>query len=330
MASNEPPKRSLPFSAWWPIGCGAVAGIVLRASFFGGPGRPYSAMGLGFVLFAPIAVGAVTVYFGQLGPRRALGDHVARSILATLLFVVGAIAVQLEGWICAIIILPLFTALGVIGSLLMLLVCRLTKWARSTLSCIVALPLALGAFETTVALPDNLVAIERSVVVEAPAERVWRELIDARDIRAEEIDGAWLFRIGVPLPLEGQLLDGRGLQSPMPTRRVRMAKNVYFDEKVVEARPNELIRWTYEFYPDSFPPNALDDHVRVGGLYFDVRDTSYSLARRDEATVLTLRIDVRVSTRFNWYANPVARFLLGNLAEANLGYYKRRSEGGRG
>jgi len=330
VASNAPRERSLPFSGWWPVGCGAVAGLLLRASFFGTPGRPYSAMALGFVLLAPIAVGAVTVYFGELASRRTLGDHVARSILATLLFVVGALVVELEGWICSIIILPLFIALGVIGGLLMLLVCRLTKWPRSTLSCIVALPLALGAFETKLALPDSLIAIERSVVIEAPPERVWQELIDARDIRADEVGSAWLFRIGVPLPLEGQLLDGRGLDSPMPARRVRMAKNVYFDEKVIEARPNELIRWTYEFYPDSFPPNALDEHVRVGGLYFDVRDTSYSLARRGDATELTMRIDVRVSTHFNWYANPVARFLIGNLAEANLGYYKRRSEGVRG
>jgi hypothetical protein len=39
-----------------------------------------------------------------------------------------------------------------------------------------------------------------------------------------------------------------------------------------------------------------------------------------------MQIAVRVSTRFNWYANPVARFLLANLMESNLNYYRRRSE----
>jgi uncharacterized protein YndB with AHSA1/START domain len=287
-------------------------------------------MAFGFVIFAPFAVGAVTVYFAERQRRRDVEYHVLASAFATILFVVGTLLIEIEGWICAIVILPLFALLGLIGGLLMLLVCRLTNWPKSTLVCVFALPLALGAVETDIPRPDNLIAVERSIAIDAPPEAVWRELIDARDIRPEEIDRAWLFRIGVPVPLEGQLLDGRGLDSPRPTRRVRMAKNVYFDEIVTEARPNELIRWTYEFYPDSFPPSALDDHVRVGGLYFDVRDTSYTLTRHGDATELATRIDVRVSTHFNWYANPVARLLIGNLAESNLGYYKRRSEGPRG
>jgi hypothetical protein len=211
----------------------------------------------------------------------------------------------------------------------MLLVCRLTNWPTRAVSCIVLLPLALGAVDTHMPLPDNVIAVERSVVIGAPPDEVWRALLDARNIRPDEIGGAWVFRIGVPVPLEGQLLDGRGLDSPMPARRVRMAKNVYFDELVTDARPNEFIRWTYAFYPDSFPPYALDEHVRVGGLYFDMRDTAYTLTRRGDSTELDVRIGVRVSTRFNWYASPAARFLIGNLAEANLGYYKQRAEGAR-
>ena len=35
----------------------------------------------------------------------------------------------------------------------------------------------------------------------------------------------------------------------------------------------------------------------------------------------------RVSTRFKWYAKPVARLLLGNLVETKLNYYRNRSEG---
>jgi hypothetical protein len=66
--------------------------------------------------------------------------------------------------------------------------------------------------------------------------------------------------------------------------------------------------------------------VIVGGRYFDVQDTSYTLTRRGDATEVTMRIGFRVSTRFNWYASPVARVLIGNLIESNLGYYRRRSE----
>jgi len=329
MASNAPPERTLPFSGWWPVGVGGLTGLALRLVFMGAPGKAYSAMAFALVLLGPIAVGAVTVYFAERQQRRTLGYHVAASLGATALYVSGSLLILVEGLICAILIVPLFALLGLGGGLIMLLVCRLTNWPTQTLTCIVALPLALGAVEADFPLPDNVLQIERAVVIDAPPEAVWRELTDARDIRAEEIDGAWLFRIGVPVPLEGRMLDGRELDSAMPTRRVRMAKNVYFDEIVTEMRPNELISWRYDFYPDSFPPYALDEHVRVGGLYFDVHDTSYTLTRRGDTTELGIRMHVRVSTRFNWYANPLARFLIGNLEEWNLGYYKRRSEGPR-
>ena len=39
-----------------------------------------------------------------------------------------------------------------------------------------------------------------------------------------------------------------------------------------------------------------------------------------------LRMSYRISTNFNWYARPVMRFLLGDLAERNVEYYRQRSE----
>jgi hypothetical protein len=48
---------------------------------------------------------------------------------------------------------------------------------------------------------------------------------------------------------------------------------------------------------------------------------------RDSATELRVKLGYRVSTRFNWYADPLARFLMGDLADANLDFYRRRSEG---
>lgn len=58
-------------------------------------------------------------------------------------------------------------------------------------------------------------------------------------------------------------------------RHVRMGKGVHFDPHAVVFEPNRHLRWTYEFTEDSFPPNALDEHVEIGGLYFDVLDTEY-------------------------------------------------------
>ena len=88
------------------------------------------------------------------------------------------------------------------------------------------------------------------------------------------------------------------------------------------------MRWQYRFTPDSFPPRALDDHVRIGGEHFDLIDTEYSLQPRpDGTTTLRVAISYRVSTRFNWYARPLAELFVGNFEkeeETALRFYARR------
>jgi hypothetical protein len=45
-----------------------------------------------------------------------------------------------------------------------------------------------------------------------------------------------------------------------------------------------------------------------------------------ERTELKVRMHYRVSTQFNWYADPVARILLADMQAANLDFYRLRSE----
>ena len=65
--------------------------------------------------------------------------------------------------------------------------------------------------------------------------------------------------------------------------------------------------------------------MRIGGHYFDLVDTSYTLTPVSEGTELKVRMSYRVSTQFNWYADPLARLLLGDVAQVNLEYYAARS-----
>lgn len=39
-----------------------------------------------------------------------------------------------------------------------------------------------------------------------------------------------------------------------------------------------------------------------------------------------MRWRYRVSTMFNWYAQPIARWLIGNFADVILGFYAGRAE----
>jgi len=321
-----PESRRPPFSRWWPVGWGALAGLLLRLLFWGKPETAYAAMLDSFILGSPTLVGAVTVYMAERKFRRSWSYYFVAPAIATLFYVIGSLLILIEGWICAIVILPLFAVVGGLSGLLMGVVCRLTKWPRPAIvSSVAILPLITGAFEHRLPLPSLERLQQRSVFVAAAPADVWRQLIDARDIRPEEVDNAWMYRIGVPLPASGtaDVRDGEHL------RHIVMGKGIHFDQVAIDWRENESVTWSYRFAPDSFPPHALDDHVRVGGHYFDVGNTTYSLRPSGAGTLLEIRMNYRVSTRFNWYAGPVADLLIGNFEENILRFYARRAESGK-
>jgi hypothetical protein len=315
--------RRLPYSGWWAIGGGAIAGILVRLIFWGDPGNAFGAMLGSFIFGAPVIVGAVTVYLAERIEPRSWLYHLFAPMLASALFVTGAMALLIEGWICAILIIPLFAVCGGLAGLLMGLICRLTRWPRrSIVSSVALLPLLGGAFEHRVPAEDRVHVETREILVAAPPAAVWRELVDVRDIRPKEVEDAWMYRIGVPLPLAGaaDVVNGQHL------RHITMGKGVRFDQVATVWRENEQVTWRYRFAPDSFPSGALDDHVRIGGQYFDIVESTYSLSPRGAGTVLTLSTRYRISTHFNWYAGWIGDFLVGDFGEKIVGFYASRAE----
>lgn len=314
--------RVLPFSKWWPLAIGALTGIALRLIFSGEPGGAFTAMKAAFVYLAPIAVGAVTVYVAEAKQRRSWSYYVWTPMAANALFVLGTMAILIEGLICAIIILPLFCVLGALGGLLMGVICRATRRRREAVYSFAVLPILLGLLPTHEANHQRIGTIERTIVVEASPQQIWQQIHNARDIRPEEVGHAWMYRIGVPLPMAG-------VTQETPTgfvRKVSMGKSIRFDQVATEWQENRFVRWTYRFTEDSFPPRALDDHVTIGGHYFDLLDTAYSLhPTGPQTTELRIAMRYRVSTQFNWYADGVARFLIGNFEEVILDFYRQRA-----
>jgi hypothetical protein len=275
-----------------------------------------------FTLLVPILVGAVTVYAAEHVGRRSWPYYFFAGAAANALFVVGTVVIRVEGLICAVLAVPLFALVGGLGGLVMGAVCRWSRWPRRAVYGFGVLPLILGGLEQNLPLPQDVRSVERVRIVAASPERIWAHLAVARDIRPDEIGSAWMYRIGVPLPSSAvtELADGTEV------RHITMGKGIHFDQIAADWQPNQRIRWRYRFASDSFPAGALDDHVRIGGQYFDVIDTEYTLRKVDAGTELRVRMSYRVSTAFNWYTRPIAVFLVGNFEDAALKFYANRAE----
>lgn len=326
-AGNTPERlKTLPFSRWFPFIAGVASGIILRLIFSGGSDGVYSAMDGSFIYFSPLLVGMVTVYFAERKRRCDWRYYIWAPMLANCFYIIGTFLIMIEGMICALLISPLFMILGALGGLLMGAICRVTKWPRASLSVFALLPLAMGALEPQLGLPEKIGTLDRVIEIHAAPSEVWPHIETARDIQPHEVGEAWMYRIGVPLPISGETVieDGR------PIRKVKMNRDVHFDQVAVDWQPDERVHWIYRFYSDSFPAGALDDHVLIGGHYFDLLDTTYTLTPVGDKTQLAIHMRYRVSTRFNWYADPIAQWLIGNFSEVILEFYRERSEAALG
>ena len=316
------PKSAIPYSWWAPLLAGVAAGMVLRFLFSGVAGGKWSAMAGAFIYLSPLVVGALTVYVAETRERRTWGYYLWAPFASNCLYVLGTLLIMVEGLICAIVIIPMFAFLGALGGLLMGVVCRMTNWPRQTFYGLALMPLVFGALGDYLPDPTVLSDVQRSTMVHAAPEQVWAHLNHTTNIKPEEFGATWAARIGVPMPLSG-------ITQSTPNGRVRVThwdKAVQFDEPITDWQPGRYVRWTYRFTPASFPPHALDDHVLIGGHYFDLHDTSFTLTPVAQGTRLDVAVHYRVTTQFNFYADRVAQLLIGDMLDADLQFYKNRSE----
>lgn len=307
----------------WPLGLGVATGFAFRLAFRGdGPGAAYDVMMASFTLLVPVVIGAVTVYAAERAQRRSWAYYFWAAAGANALFVVGTFIVFIEGLICTILAVPLFGLIGGVAGLVTGAIFRRSRRANPSVLSVAALPLLFGSIEQHLPLPNQVDTVTAVQLIDASPEAVWQIISRADEIRPDELGSAWMYRIGVPLPLSAVTREQDGER----VRHIEMGKGISFDQLVVDWQPAHLVRFEYRFTRDSFPPQALDDHVRIGGQYFDLRDTEYLLLPTAEGTRLTVQISYRVSTHFNWYARLVARVLVGNFERTALDFYARRAE----
>lgn len=321
---QEGREPRIPYSGWLPLAGGLLCGVLLRWIFSAKPGSPFQTMAFAFVMLAPFVIGAVTVALAERERRRTWTYCFVAGMTANLLLVAGAFVTMIEGLICVVLAAPVFGILGGVGGLLMGAFCRLSGRPKHRVLGIAALPLLLGPLEHQLPLPNEVRTVERSLLVSASPEQVWLHLVDTPDIARDEIERAWMYRIGVPTPVSGRT----ELTPEGPVRRVRMGKGIRFDQIAREWEPGRRVRWVYRFDEHSVPPGALDDHVAIGGHHFDLVDTTYTLVPEGAGTRLHVGMTYRISTNYNWYVRPLADFLVGNFEEAVLELYAHRAAAG--
>ncbi len=304
------------------IAAGAFYGLFVRALVYFNPGISsrdglFTVMTFGFLFLVPVAVGYLAV---RLVPKPSVLYQNFVPWISCLLILLTAGLVGWEGSICLFMGSPILFIMGSVGGVLG---GRAALRSRTGMAAILIAPWIVMPLDSRLPLPRDIREVETETVIAAPAEVVWRNIVQVPEIRSEEHRPALFTAIGFPRPLSATL-DREGVGG---LRHARFEGGVLFVETVTEWEEERRLAFTIAAQTETIPPTTLDPHVTIGGPFFDVLTGTYTIESLPGGKVrLHLASRHRVSTRFNVYSGLWADAIMRSIQDNILEVIRRRCE----
>ncbi len=270
-----------------------------------------SVMTVSFLFILPGIVGALTVYLSSAEKAKSILYRIC-----TLIF-------QIEGWACWIMILPVFFIIGSLGGLVGgYLKCR-KRNDTLNISILVFIPFIIAPLENLIETIPGTYKAYTYIDINAPAEKIWDNVTRVETIEREQDTGHLTRFLGFPRPVKAELnYEGVGAY-----REAIFTNGLVFHETVTEYEDNKKMVFTIKAYPHEIPSTTLDEHVVIGGDYFDVLNGTYELEQLANGRHrLHLYSHFRMNTTFNFYAGWWGKWIMKDIQNNILKVEKQRSE----
>lgn len=314
--------------AWAGVSCGVLYGLLARLVFgLKVLQGPFAVMSVAFIFGVPFSLGFLAVALGERDGTWSWGRRLTAPWVPALVSLAAALVLAWEGIICIALWLPLFLLMSSLGGAAAGLVAR---WRRARgpregrlMATVLVLPFLAAPLESRLAAATQLREVDTAIDIDAPPATVWRHIIRVPAFRPEEHRVAFSHVIGFPRPVEATLShEGVG-----GVRHATFERGVLFVETVTTWEPERELAFSIRADPGTIPPSALDEHVTVGGPYFDVLDGRYRLEPLGAGRVrLHLSSTHRLSTHFNSYSGAWTDFVMRDVQRYILGILKERCE----
>ena len=307
------------------IALGALYGLIFRL----GVGLHWSGSAhTGTITIAFIVLGPLVMGFLSIFPvERRMRISTARWFLQPWIpvwLVCGTTAIlAIEGLICIVMLLPIAMALASIGGIIGGVLARVFPVRNSTVACLALVPFLLAPAETYLHPPTSLRTVENTIAVHATPAEVWQQIQSVPPIAPSELRPTWTHGIGFPRPIAAELSrPGVG-----GVRTASFEHGLVFYETVTDWQPERQLAFTIKADTAHIPPTTLDEHVTIGGPYFDVLDGAYRIEPRADGTVLLhLTSHQRLTTDINSYASLWTDGIMSDLQSSILQVVQHRSE----
>jgi hypothetical protein len=209
-AADQRPKprsvsRVLPESA---LGSAAISllvtvpiglGMVLIGT------RLLTSYGWGLFVALPFTMGFAAALIYCLRQPRSLAACVGVACLSTALLGLALLALAVEGVFCLFMAMPIAVPLAAIGGAFGYLVQRRSLVREGTpalFSALLMLVPSIQWIEHFVSPVPSVYAVRSAIVVQAPPEKVWREVVAFAEIPPPK---EWMFRAGIAYPIRAEI-----------------------------------------------------------------------------------------------------------------------------
>ena len=283
----------------------------------------FQVMSTTFLFLLPTIIGALTVYLSSQEKAKSIAYRIFTPWVPVLLFLILTLAWGIEGWACWIMILPVFLLAASIGGLFGGYLKNHKKNDRLNISLLVLLPFLVGPIESVIETIPATYKAYTYIDIDAPAEKIWDNVTRVNEIPVEQDKGYLTRMLGFPRPVKAELnFEGVGAY-----REAIFTKGLVFHETVTEYEDNKKMVFSIKAYPHEIPSTTLDEHVVIGGDYFDVLDGTYELEKLPNGLHrLHLYSHFKMNTTFNFYAGWWGKWIMKDIQNNILQVEKKRSE----
>jgi hypothetical protein len=310
---------------------GALLGCFLRLLFnprwdrWGWSGYADAVVSFAFLAIVPLAIGYLGVrkYLAGISPQSPVWYKWLflpwASVLASMAFF---IVVAWEGVVCLIFAAPIMLLFSLLGG-----IAARVAWGRfrerspGTMSAF-ALPLLILLLETRIPSPWQIRTVNTEILIHAPADIVWDNIKSVSAIQPAELPGSWVGAIGFPRPVAATLSH----QGVGGVRQASFTGGLLFTETVSHWDPESDLQFSIRANTDAIPATTLDEHLKIGGAFFDVLDGEYRLEQRPDGVLLHLASHERLSTHMNSYASFWTDAVMRSIQKEILVVVRNRCE----
>ncbi|HVY76287.1 MAG TPA: hypothetical protein VG890_15770 [Puia sp.] len=306
------------------IGIPVLYAIVLRL-FYGVKtwGDLFSVMSVSFLVCLPTIVGALTVYFSSTEKVKKFWYRFFVPWIPIFIFFIIALLVSLEGWGCWLMILPFFLLAASIGGLIAGYFKLRKKRNKIYISLLAFLPFFASPVEHLIGAIPGTYEAYTYIDINAPADKIWDNITRVKEIKQEQDKGRLTKLLGMPRPVEA-VLNYNGVGA---SREARFTKGLVFHETVLEYLDKKKMVFSIKADPYKIPSTTMDEHILIGGKYFDVLNGTYKLQQLNGKTYrLHLYSHFKLTTTFNFYASWWARWIMQDIQNNILQVEKARAE----